>query len=284
MFAPSASVPRRRLPNLNKGGKFTLRFDHVPERAASASSGIPLLALPKGGGVSGIPARHSFPFLPADVGKGRPERKSDRWGGRALELVLGVGILAFLFVLGSLAAFSLFGEDAVRLGAPTPPPLLALPPPATPPPSDVYDCYTRQEGVYRQGRLLSISSLPEEASLVHCRETPRCMFASRESSESPWVFLASYGAFSNATEAVTFRLRRECARGNSRGPPATPPSGPPALPPAPPHPSPPPSAPLLAPPSLQVATMGTHGSAAPHLPPAQRAAESRARLCCILGR
>ena len=46
----------------------------------------------------------------------------------------------------------------------------------------------------------------------------------------------------------------------------------------------PPSAPLLAPPSLQVATMGTHGPVAAHPPPAQRAAESRARLCCILGR
>ena len=44
------------------------------------------------------------------------------------------------------------------------------------------------------------------------------------------------------------------------------------------------SAPLLAPPSLQVATMGTHGPVAAHPPPAQRAAESRARLCCLLGR
>ena len=30
--------------------------------------------------------------------------------------------------------------------------------------------------------------------------------------------------------------------------------------------------------------MGTHGPVAAHPPPAQRAAESRARLCCILGR
>ena len=46
----------------------------------------------------------------------------------------------------------------------------------------------------------------------------------------------------------------------------------------------PPCALLLAPSSLQVATMGTHGPVAAHPPPAQRAAESRARLCCILGR
>ena len=42
--------------------------------------------------------------------------------------------------------------------------------------------------------------------------------------------------------------------------------------------------PFSPPPSLQVATMGTHGPVAAHPPPAQRAAESRARLCCILGR
>ena len=365
MSVPSVSASRRRLPNINKGGAFTLRFDHVPERAASVSGGIPLLALPKGSAVSGVATKHSFSVLPAPVGGGNPDRKADRQGSSALSFVLGGILLACLFVLGSLIAFAPPREAAISLktpaasppvstnyeqvsfvigveasppqfvyfsgystilkaaiaeslshfietddvtvvqnptatkayhtyvncavakstglivkavaespafvealqeltglprittrdvkllavkpsiSAPSPPIPPGLPPPATPPPSSVYDCYTRQAGIYRQRRVLSISSLPEEGALGQCREAPQCMFVSRESSESPWVLLASPGVFSNATGAVTFFLRSECVRGS---PSTTPASGPPTLPPARPHPPDSPSAAPSAPP------------------------------------